>query len=80
MKIKKLKIMDNCCEYEKYYNSERKIYEFELKKDFDRNGKILKAGQKIPTTQEGIKWFLDNGYGEEKKTKNTKKDKASDKK
>jgi len=63
--------------YEKYFNSESKIYEFELKKDYDRNGKLLKAGIKIPTTQEGIDWFLENGYGEEKKIK---KNKASKKK
>ena len=40
--------------YLKYYNSNKKIFEFELKRDYNRNGKILKAGQKIPTTQEGI--------------------------
>jgi len=67
---RKLKNMED--KYEKYYNSNKKIYEFELKKDYDRNGKILKKGQKIPTTQEGIDWFLDNGYGEENKTKNNK--------
>ena len=67
---RKLKNMED--KYEKYYNSNIKIYEFELKKDYDRNGKILKKGQKIPTTQEVIDWFLDNGYGEENKTKNNK--------
>jgi hypothetical protein len=71
----KKKEMEN--KYEKYFNSESKIYEFELKKDYDRNGKLLKAGIKIPTTQEGIDWFLENGYGEEKKIK---KNKASKKK
>lgn len=64
--------------YDKYYNSEKKIYEFELKKDYNRNGKLLKAGQKIPTTQEGIDWLLENGYGKEMKTKKIKKNKASD--
>ena len=64
--------------YKKYYNKDSKVFEFELKKDYNRNGKILKAGQKIPTTQEGIDWFLNNGYGNEKKK--TKKSKASDKK
>ena len=63
--------------YKKYYNKDSKVLEFELKKDYNRFGKILKAGQKIPTTQEGIDWFLDNGYGDEKKK--TKKTKASDK-
>ena len=67
--------------YEKYYNSNKKIYEFELKRNYNRNGKILKAGQKIPTTQEGIDWFLKNGYGEESKKKEnkTKKNKVSEK-
>ena len=69
--------------YAKYYNSELKIYQFELKKDYKRGEKLLPAGVKIPTTQEGIDWFLDNGYGEEEKKKvkketKTKKD-ASDK-
>ncbi len=67
--------------YLKYYNSNKKIFEFELKRDYNRNGKILKAGQKIPTTQEGIDWFLKNGYGEESKKKEnkTKKNKVSEK-
>ena len=56
--------------YKKYYNSNKKIYEFELKKDYNRNGKLLKKGQKIPTTQDGIDWFLQNGYGEENKKEN----------
>ena len=68
--------------YEKYFNSESKIYEFELKKDYDRNGKLLKAGIKIPTTQEGIDWFLENGYGDANfpVKKKIKKNKASKKK
>ena len=33
----------------------------------NRNGKLLKKGQKIPTTQDGIDWFLQNGYGDENK-------------
>ena len=67
--------------YAKYYNSNKKTFEFELKRDYNRNGKILKAGQKIPTTQEGIDWFLKNGYGEESKKKEnkTKKNKVSEK-
>ena len=67
--------------YLKYYNSNKKIFEFELKRDYNRNGKILKAVQKIPTTQEGIDWFLKNGYGEESKKKEnkTKKNKVSEK-
>ena len=67
---RKLKKMED--KYEKYYNSDDKIYEFELKRDYNRNGKILKIGQKIPTTQEGIDWFLKNGYGEESKKKENK--------
>ena len=68
--------------YEDYYNSVSKTYEFELKKDYNRNGKILNAGVKVPTTQEGIEWFLANGYGKEEKKKVKKetktKTKASD--
>ena len=63
--------------YASYYNSVSKTYEFELKKDYNRNGKLLKAGIKIPTTQEGIEWFLENGYGES--VKKTKKNKAAEK-
>jgi hypothetical protein len=54
--------------------------EFELKKDYDRNGKILKAGQVLEVTQEMYDWLSENGYGkEEKKVKKTQKNKASDK-
>ena len=62
--------------YEKYYNSELKIYQFELKKDYKRGEKLLPAGVKIPTTQEGIEWFLENGYGEEEKKKVKKETKT----
>ena len=62
--------------YAKYYNSELKIYQFELKKDYKRGEKLLPAGVKIPTTQEGIDWFLDNGYGEEEKKKVKKETKT----
>ena len=49
---------------------------FELKRDYNRNGKILKAGQILEVTQEMYDWLKDNDYGKsEKKTK-----KASDKK
>ena len=72
---RKLKKMDK--KYEEYYNSDLKTYEFELKKDYNRNGKLLKAGTKIPTTQEGIEWFLTNGFGES--VKKTKKNKATKK-
>ena len=69
--------------YTEYYKSELKIYQFELKKDYNRNGKLLPAGVKITTTQEGIEWFIKNGYGEEEKKKVKKetktKNKASDK-
>ena len=70
--------------YASYYNSVSKTYEFELKKDYNRNGKLLPAGVKITTTQEGIEWFLENGYGEPEKIKVKKETKtkkvASDKK
>jgi len=62
--------------YAKYYNSQLKIYQFELKKDYNRNGKILNAGIKVPTTQEGIEWFLENGYGEPEKIKVKKETKT----
>ena len=62
--------------YEKYYNSELKIYQFELKKDYKRGEKLLPTGVKIPTTQEGIEWFLENGYGEEEKKKVKKETKT----
>tara|TARA_R100000742_G_C4278052_1_gene100489 strand:+ start:230 stop:484 length:255 start_codon:yes stop_codon:yes gene_type:complete len=62
--------------YDKYYNSVSKTYEFELKKDYNRNGKILNSGVKIPTTQEGIDWFLENGYGEPEKKKVKKETKT----
>jgi len=69
--------------YYEYYNSVSKTYEFELKKEYNRNGKILNSGVKIPTTPEGIEWFLENGYGKEEKKKVKKetktKNKASDK-
>lgn len=70
--------------YEKYYNSELKLYLFEIKKDYLRGEKLLPSGTKIPTTQEGIEWFLKNGYGETEEKKKVKKEmktkKASDKK
>ena len=49
--------------------------EFELKKDYDRNGKILKAGQVLEVTQEMYDWLSENGYGKEEKKseENTKK-------
>mgnify|MGYP003146632472 FL=1 len=54
--------------------------EFKLKRDYDRNGKIIKAGQVMDVTQEHYEWLEENGYGKEgKKTKKTK-EKASDKK
>ena len=62
--------------YYEYYNSVSKTYEFELKKEYNRNGKILNAGVKIPTTAEGIEWFLDNGYGEPQKKKVKKETKT----
>ena len=71
--IQKNKVMDK---YEKYYNSELKIYQFELKKDYKRCEKLLPAGVKIPTTQEGIDWFLNNGYGEPEKIKVKKETKT----
>ncbi len=53
-----------------------KIMKFELKRDYNRNGKLLKAGQILEVTQEMYDWLKDNDYGKsEKKTK-----KASDKK
>lgn len=58
--------------YEKYYNSELKLYLFELKKDYQRGSKLLPVGTKIPTTTDGIDWFLKNGFGE-KKTKKAQK-------
>ena len=65
--------------YASYYNSVSKTYEFELKKDYNRNGKLLPAGVKITTTQEGIEWFLENGYGEPEKKKVKKETKAKNK-
>ena len=62
--------------YESYYNSVSKTYEFELKKDYKRGEKLLPAGVKITTTQEGIEWFLQNGYGEEEKKKVKKETKT----
>ncbi len=62
--------------YAKYYNSELKIYQFELKKDYKRGEKLLPTGVKIPTTQEGIDWFLENGYGEPEKKKVKKETKT----
>ena len=62
--------------YASYYNSVSKTYEFELKKDYNRNGKLLPAGVKITTTQEGIEWFLENGYGEPEKIKVKKETKT----
>jgi hypothetical protein len=62
--------------YYEYYNSVSKTYEFELKKEYNRNGKILNSGVKIPTTPEGIEWFLDNGYGEPQKKKVKKETKT----
>jgi len=62
--------------YEKYYNSELKIYQFELKKDYKRGEKLLPAGVKIPTTPEGIDWFLENGYGDIEKKKEKKETKT----
>ena len=48
---------------------------FELKKDYNRNGKILKAGQTLEVTQEMFDWLEENGYGKkEKKQKNDSKD------
>ena len=62
--------------YEKYYNSELKLYLFELKKDYQRGSKLLPAGTKIPTTTNGIDWFLKNGFGETKDIKNKKETKT----
>ena len=62
--------------YASYYNSVSKTYEFELKKDYKRGEKLLPAGVKITTTQEGIEWFLQNGYGEEEKKKVKKETKT----
>ena len=64
--------------YVEYYNSISKTYEFELKKDYNRNGKILNTGIKIPTTKEGIEWFIKNGYGDPEKIK-VKKEKKTKK-
>tara|TARA_R110002110_G_scaffold10335_4_gene50755 strand:- start:2723 stop:2911 length:189 start_codon:yes stop_codon:yes gene_type:complete len=57
---------------------------FELKKDYNRNGKILTAGMILDVTEEGYEWLEKNGYGKEEKKKvkketKTKKD-ASDEK
>ena len=49
---------------------------FELKRDYNRNGKILKAGQVLDVTQELYNWLEENDYG--KKTKKKTK-KASEK-
>lgn len=53
--------------------------EFELKKDYIRHGKLLKAGQILEVTEEMYDWLVENGYGDEtkKKTK-SKKDKTSE--
>jgi len=55
---------------------------FELKKDYNRNGKILTAGMILDVTEDGYKWLEENGYGKEEKKKEKKETKtksASDK-
>ena len=37
--------------------------DFKLKRDYDRNGKIIKAGQVMDVTQEHYEWLEENGYG-----------------
>tara|TARA_R110002020_G_C16040158_1_gene753635 strand:+ start:227 stop:403 length:177 start_codon:yes stop_codon:yes gene_type:complete len=54
--------------------------EFELKRDYNRNGKIIKAGQVMDVTQEHYEWLEENGYGKEQRKKKKTDEKASDKK
>jgi len=59
-----------------------KEMKFELKKDYNRNGKILNAGMILDVTEEKYKWLEENGYGKEEKKKvkkETKTKSASDK-
>ena len=51
--------------------------EFELKRDYNRNGKLLKAGQVLNVTQELYDWLEANDYGKKENKKKTKN--ASDK-
>ena len=49
---------------------------FELKKDYNRNGKILNAGMILDVTEEKYKWLEENGYGKEEKEKVKKETKT----
>tara|TARA_R110002049_G_scaffold160973_3_gene325956 strand:- start:964 stop:1134 length:171 start_codon:yes stop_codon:yes gene_type:complete len=50
--------------------------DFKLKKDYNRNGKILKAGQVLQVTEEMWNWLSENGY--DKKEKKSKKKDSKD--
>ena len=50
--------------------------DFKLKKDYNRNGKILKAGQVLQVTEEMLNWLSENGY--DKKEKKSKKKDSKD--
>ena len=50
--------------------------DFKLKKDYNRNGKILKAGQVLQVTEEMLNWLSENGY--DKKEKRSKKKDSKD--
>ena len=41
--------------------------EFKIKKDYNRNGKILKAGQVLQVTEEMWNWLSENGYDKKEK-------------
>ncbi len=50
---------------------------FELKRSYKVNEhKTLQAGQVMDVTQEKYEWLEENGYGEPKKTKEKKSNKA----
>jgi len=51
--------------------------DFKLKKDYNRNGKIIKAGQTLEVTQELFDYLEENGY--DKKVKKEKKKKEDSK-
>ena len=53
---------------------------FELKRDYNRNGKILKAGQVLDVTQELHNWLEENDYGKKtkKKTKTASEKEANE--